>query len=396
MSRLIPVADLTRRHGANREVPYWLPGETRTTSRQDLDIAIARATGTAVEQDPFNILVLNYTMKCPLACDYCCYTCGPKRPETMEFEFALRLVDQAADLGVFGEFGFTGGEPLVFFEEIVALTTRMAERGIPFSMISACDWAVDEAKTRAYIDPLADRGMSVLTISHDPSHERWVPREHVYRVVDRVLARNVRVVICGSFYDDSTDLKKMFPEFVDHPMVDYVTRVVLPTVGRSANKPIVAATYPNTDLKGGDTCYKRFYHDVTVFWDGEVYPCCSVYNRATPGISYGNLYDTPLAEIWDRISGSLFLRMIKRQGFTELLDLLRERAPDLESRLPDPAATIGPCHMCNLLMKDPVTSRRVHEVFEAEERARVTELLRSITSAYGEEMARNVVQTVLR
>jgi MoaA/NifB/PqqE/SkfB family radical SAM enzyme len=396
MTRLIPQADLTRRHGAGRELPVWPAAEPRTTSRQDLDIAIAQATGTAVEADPFNILVLNYTMKCPLACDYCCYTCGPKRPETMDFPLALRLVDQAADLGVFGEFGFTGGEPLVYFDEIVALTTRMAERRIPFSMISACDWAVDDAKTRAYVDPLAERGMSVLTISHDPSHERWVPREHVYRVVDRVLHHNVRVVLCGSFYDDSVDLKKMFPEYVGNPQVDYVTRVVLPTIGRSANKQIVAESYPHTDLKGPDTCYKRFYHDVTVFWDGEVYPCCSVYNRATPGISYGNVYDTPLAEVWDRISGSLFLKMIKRQGFSDLLQLLRERAPDLEGRLPDPTRTVGPCHLCNLLMKDPVISRRVHEVFEAEERARVGELLRSITSAYGEDVARGVMQTVLR
>src|SRR5262249_37618427 len=160
-----------------------------------------------------------------------------------------------------------------------------------FSMISACDWATDDAETRARIDPLAERGMSVFTVSHDPSHERWVPREHVYRTVDRLLTLGVRTVICGSFYDDKTDLKPMLPEHGANARGRVVTRVVLPKIGRAGRKELVPTSYPNADLEGGGTCYKRFYHDVTVFWDGEVYPCCSVYSRDTPGISSGNVYE---------------------------------------------------------------------------------------------------------
>jgi organic radical activating enzyme len=392
----IPILDLSHRSGANRILPDWGATPARSTRSTNTEVAVAQALGASIEADPFNIFILNYTMKCPLACDYCCYTCGPKRPETMDFDLAMKLVDQAADLGVFTECGFTGGEPLVYLDEVLAITARMAKRGLPFSMISACDWATDAATTRRYIDSLVERGLSVFTISHDPSHERWVPREHVSRVMDRVLEQGVRAVMCGSFYDDSVDLRTMFPEYVDNPNVSFVSRVVLPKVGRSSQKKIDAELYPHVDLRGGDTCYKRFFHDVTVFWDGEVYPCCSVYNRDTPGISYGNVYDTPLVEIWDRIAGSLFLRMIKRDGFTELLRFLQERAPDLTEKLPDASRAIGPCHLCNLIMKDPLVSDRVHQIFADLERERVSTLLGRIRTGYGETVASRLVEQVIQ
>jgi hypothetical protein len=214
-------------------------------------------------------------------------------------------------------------------------------------------------------------------------------------VVDRVLHHGVRAVICGSFYDDSTDLRRLFPQYAEHPRVSFVNRVVLPDVGRASKQRITAEKYPHTDLVGGDTCYKRLFHDVTVFWDGEVYPCCSVYNRQTPGISYGNVYDSPLADIWDRIAGSLFLRFIKRQGLSALVALLRAEAPDLAPVLPELDRTIGPCHVCNLLMRDPAIARRVHEIFDREERRRVRELLGSIRSNHGDAAAEAVMQAAL-
>lgn len=334
-------------------------------------------------------------MTCPLACDYCCYTCGPKRTETMDLDFAMSLVDQAATLGVFDEFGFTGGEPLVYFDDILKLTTRMAGYGMPFSMISACDWAADDASTRAKLLPLIDRGMSVFTASYDPSHERFVPRDYVRRAIDTMLSKGRRSVLCGSFYDDTTNLAELFPQYADNPMVSLVTRVVLPKVGRMERRDDVQPSYyKGTDTSSGGTCYKRFYHDVTVFWDGEVYPCCSVYNRATPGISYGNAYDEPLVDIWDRIAGSLFLRYIKQGGFDVLYDFIGKRDPALAARLPDRSKTIGPCHLCSVMMRDADLSRDIHALFAQEELERVRTIIGRLRDQHGKG-ADNILKEIL-
>ena len=74
-----------------------------------------------------NALVLNYTMTCPLACDFCCYGCAPTRKEKIELRLALRLVSEAAEMGKFSSIGFTGGEPLLYADDILLIGKTTSE-----------------------------------------------------------------------------------------------------------------------------------------------------------------------------------------------------------------------------------------------------------------------------
>ena len=327
------------------------------------------ARGIEIERDRQNVLVLNYTRRCPLACDFCCYSCGPRHAETMDVELALDLVDQAAGLGVFAELSFTGGEPFESYDDILRISARTAEHGMPFSIISAGAWATDEHEVDRLLRPLIANGMTSLAVSHDPSHERWVSRDQIRGVVRRAVALGLDTSVIGTFHDAETRLEDLFPEFADDADVSLHSTLVAPDVGRMTHKPSrTRALRAQIDGSFADTCYKRVYHDVTVFWDGEVYPCCSVYNRQTPGISYGNVYSTPLWQIWDRIEASLFLRTIKHHGFTDLYRLIERLDPDLAGILPDPASAMGARHLRRQMISDPDISTRVHEVLDREAR----------------------------
>jgi hypothetical protein len=350
------------------------------------------------EGDPFNILILNYTMKCPLACDYCCYSCSPKRTETMDKAFALDLVDQASELGVFGQCGWTGGEPLIYYDEVLEISARMQARNLPFSMISSCYWADSKASAERVIGDLAGLGMAVFTATHDGSHANWVPQGHIRNAVEAALDAGVHVCLCASFYDDSMRLEAMFPDLVGHPDVDFVNRVVLPDAGRTGRKSveITPASYPNlAPTVGAGACYKRIYHDLTVFWDGEAYPCCSIYNRATPGISLGNLYREPLSAVWDRLEGSLLYRLIKGEGFDALYALLQRLDPELAATLPDPGTAVGPCHLCNRIFRDPEQSRRIFDAVAAQEREEIRQMLSLVRRHSGEAAAEAVMRESL-
>jgi MoaA/NifB/PqqE/SkfB family radical SAM enzyme len=370
MTRQLPVVDISRRREPLRTLLTWERGEPLATDRQDLVAERALARGLEIEPDRHNVLVLNYTMACPLSCDFCCYACGPRRTETMDRALAFDLVDQAADLGVFGACSFTGGDPFVYYDDMLAISRRMAQHGLPFTAISACAWATDDDAVDEMLRPLVDAGMTCITASHDPSHEQWVPRANVVRVVSRALALGVRAGVFGTFYE-RTDLDALFPELADLDGVTLQARPVAFGVGRLKQAEPSHDAYQDRELGGEPTCYRRVYHDVTVFWDGEVYPCCSVYNRATPGISYGNVYATSLREIWDRIEDSLFLRVVKRTGFRDLYALLGQLDPELARELPDPSGADGACRLCNRLMSDATTSSRVHAVLAEEEQRRV-------------------------
>ena len=157
----LPIVDASRT-GPDRPPPAWPAGPARTTQRQDYIATRARTRGYEIEPDLHNVLVLNYTMKCPLACDFCCFSCGPRRTETMELDLALDLVDQAARLGVFSEIGFTGGEPFAYYDEILRVSERIAQHGLPFSVISACEWATDVEEIDRKLRPLIDNGMTCV------------------------------------------------------------------------------------------------------------------------------------------------------------------------------------------------------------------------------------------
>jgi hypothetical protein len=272
---------------------------------------------------------------------------------------------------VFSRFGFTGGDPFAFYDDLVLISERMAEHQIPFEAISACAWATSPAEISSHLNPLIENGMTRFVVSHDPSHERWVSRHQVRSVVTAAVEMGLRTSIYGTFYDERSRLEDLFPELAAVEGITLESRTVGPGIGRMRNVKTSRHPLPNRDSERDDTCYNRVYHDVTVFWDGETYPCCSVYNRETPGISYGNLYAEPLWRIWDRLEGSLFLRTIKRTGFAELYALLGQVAPELQRRLPEPETAASVCHLCHLIMRDPDMSEEIHQVLVQEELARV-------------------------
>ena len=395
VSKPIPRFDTTS-YRLDQEPLARLVQQRRTIRRQAAEDERAALAGREIEGDPFNILILNYTMKCPLACDYCCYGCSPKRTETMDKSFALDLVDQAAELGVFGQCGWTGGEPLIFYDEVLEITERMQERNLPFSMISSCYWAETREGADSVIADLARHGMAVFTATHDGSHENWVPQSYIRNAVEAALDRGVHVCLCASFYDDTLRLESMFPEFTGRLDVDFVNRVVLPDVGRAARRAITPQSYPNMATTiGAGACYKRIYHDLTVFWDGQAYPCCSIYNRATQGLSIGDLYEESLASVWDRLEGSLLYRMIKGEGFDALYDLLERIEPGLAATLPARADAVGPCHLCHLMFRDEDKARAIFDAVGRHERDQVMQLLRVVRNQAGAEAERGILMDAL-
>lgn len=372
--RSLPLLDVTATRRPGRDLPGYDPSQRRSLRQHEELLAQARASGARLEADPFNVLVLNYTMKCPLACDFCCYACNPGRTETMDLEFALDIVDQAAALGVFEQAGFTGGEPLLFTSEILTICERLREHAMGFSMISSCHWATDDATTATLVGRLVDLGMSVLSISHDPSHGKFVPLDNVRRAVRHARDRGCPVVVCASHYRAGDKLADVLPDLVDLPGVELVDRVVLP-VGMSTRRRLTPQGYGLTQDIESFACYKRIFHDITVFWDGSVYPCCSVYNRSTSGLRIGNLYDEPLARVWDRVEGSLKYRLMKRQGFGAMYDLIAAVDPQVAALLPDPAESLGPCQLCHRIFSDRALTARIEEAFERHEREQIGAVL---------------------
>jgi MoaA/NifB/PqqE/SkfB family radical SAM enzyme len=78
-------------------------------------------------------LIIQYTDKCNARCPQCSMrVTEPFRRSTMERDTVKRMIDHAAENGV-NALSFTGGEPLLFFDDIMELVTYAGEAGIKYT-----------------------------------------------------------------------------------------------------------------------------------------------------------------------------------------------------------------------------------------------------------------------
>ena len=321
-----------------------------------------------------DVLVLNYTLACPLSCDFCCYGCHPKRKEKMPLEAAKSLITEAAALPSFTSIGLTGGEVFMFEEELILLSEHIHLNGFPFTVATAAHWATSIERSRDLAKTLVSNGLKRANISCDYAHAEFVPRENVIRAALAFAELKIPVYIVGTFIDAKSSLELFIPELLNQPYI-YLRTKRIAKIGRATK------THVQYDLADENSveksCYRRRHHDLVVFWDGNVYPCCSTFNRATNGLSLGNAFEMPLKEIWKKLEFSSLFRIMKTTGFRQIIEILGRYDNKLMSQLPDLKTFPGACSYCNSVFSNRRISDEIKNIFALYEAD-------TLVAAYGE------------
>ena len=310
----------------------------------------------------------------------------------MPLDQALRLVQETADISSISCLGLTGGEPLLFWDEIQEVMRQAASIHLPFTIATAAHWAADPREARARIDFMLAQGLSRANISCDPSHEEWVSRETVQRAASLLAENGVETHIVGTFKDVSI-ASSYFESFPKLEALQIHPRIVA-KVGMATKWSLTALDEEFTldEL----TCYRRVHHDLVVFWDGKAYPCCSTFNRATPGIVVGNAFQEPLKDIWMRVEGSLKFRTIKRRGFGALYKIIQDRAPELHARLPTAKGCRGACSLCNSIFRDASLAQGIDTVMQDYEVDQFVGIMEHVERVHGPATVEAIVNELER
>ena len=106
-----------------------MPDLTPTLTRSEI-----RNAGDAGTERTFrpNYLSFAGTYQCNLACPHCCVPI--EWPDRLDIPTAIRFLEQASAAGI-DMLGFTGGEPFVYPEFVIAVTRRAAELGFRFDKL---------------------------------------------------------------------------------------------------------------------------------------------------------------------------------------------------------------------------------------------------------------------
>jgi organic radical activating enzyme len=105
-----------------------------------------------------NYLSFAGTYQCNLTCAHCCVPI--EWTDRLDIPTALRFLEDAHAHGI-ELLGFTGGEPFLYPEFVIALTRRAAQLGFRFDKIVTNGvWFTDEPRLRAILGDLKDAGFS--------------------------------------------------------------------------------------------------------------------------------------------------------------------------------------------------------------------------------------------
>src|SRR5436190_14634309 len=116
-----------------------------------------------------NYLSFAGTYQCNLDCPHCCVPI--EWPDRLDIAVAVRFLEDASAEGV-EVLGFTGGEPFLYPEFLLALTRRGAELGLRFDKVQTNGvWFRDEAHLEQTLTDLCKAGFTgKLGLSVDKFH----------------------------------------------------------------------------------------------------------------------------------------------------------------------------------------------------------------------------------
>ena len=144
------------------------------------------------------------TRRCTAACDHCAVGAHPRAAGAIPVTRLHGLIDEAVRVGTFGELTFTGGEPFLLKDDLVALVRRAHGYAFKTRIISNAYWAVNDEAATALISALRDAGLDERrTFSTGTFHQRFVPVERVVTAARASIAHGVRTHVSVEDCDQS-------------------------------------------------------------------------------------------------------------------------------------------------------------------------------------------------
>ena len=289
-------------------------------------------------------LVLVYNMACPLKCDFCCHAVEDYGPIKMKPETAIDWIRQAGEIESCWLTVFTGGEPFLYYKDLLHILEQTQDTGMKFRIVTAAHWAETYELARAKLEPLKERGLYELSVSSDPSHQEWVPASYAQNAVQAALDLGIIAEVASVFWSPDEKIE----DTVDVPLGALTVRHFAIPIGRSKNVEVTPQQYRVGEERFFG-CGKPLNYDATVYPEGDVYPCCSGGFNIKAQLSFGNLFQDSLQTVLDRMHADRYTRLILEVGLGPVYELAKLRFPEVHAKLPELDPHVSLCQVCALV-----------------------------------------------
>lgn len=223
------------------------------------------------------------TYRCNFECDHCFLYCSPNTPGTFTIQQVEEVLQEALKIGTIKMIYFEGGEPTLYYPLLLESVHRSHQKGFEVGIVSNAYGALAEEDAHLWLAPLAEAGLSVLSVSDDAFHygdDRDNPTVIARKVGDQLELNSFPICIDP-------------PEVITAPPGEKGQSLIAGGAkfrGRAADKLTEGLpTRPWSELK--ECPYEDLVSPSRVHVDsyGYIHIC--------QGISIGNFWEKPLSEI---------------------------------------------------------------------------------------------------
>lgn len=300
-----------------------------------------------------NYLSFAGTYQCNLACPHCCVPI--EWTDRLAIDVAIRFLEDAFTFGI-DTLGFTGGEPFVYPEFVVAVTRRAAQLGFRFDrVVTNGVWHRDLKELRRILTELRDAGFAgKLGLSVDKFHGiHTADLADFCRTARKVFGRDniISLNYASRRPDAGLEPVRALAKELDAVLEwsDLLGRYLLvsPDLTVTLNWNHLA---PVERAEGMDGAWdgKWFAEDycegpgqaLIVTPRGEVKPCCG-FASDLDQLTIGNIHEDSVRTIVRRARRHPYVGKVFREGLTAIRDEILAREP---SSLP--GATSNHCFFC--------------------------------------------------
>lgn len=301
-----------------------------------------------------NYLSFAGTYQCNLRCPHCCVPI--EWTDRLDIPTALRFLEQAHAAGI-EWLGFTGGEPFLYPEFLLALTRRAAQLGFRFDKLMTNGvWHHNAAHARQVLSQLRDAGYTgKIGLSVDKFHGmEMVKLAEFCRVTREVFARDTILSLsyASRAVDQGLEPIRRLAQALDGVVTwsELLGRYLLVsedftmTVCWNHLAPVERAeNLPGNPWDG--TWFEEDYCEgpgqaLIVNPKGEVKPCCG-FASDLDQLTIGNIYTDSVEDIIAFARRHPVVGTIFRRGLSAIRDEILARDPTAL-----PGATSNHCFFC--------------------------------------------------
>ena len=294
------------------------------------------------------------TFQCNLKCPHCCVPI--EWEDYLDIPTAVRFLEQAHEAGI-RTLGFTGGEPFVYPEFVIALSKRAAELGMRFDKVQTNGvWFEDEKQLYKVLRGLKRAGFNgKLGLSVDKFHGiKTAKLAEFCRAGRKIFDRDN--VISLSYASRSPEegldpIRKLATELdavIDWSPLLHRYLLVAPEFTMTLNWNHLAAVERAEKLPGDSWDGEWFKEDycegpgqaLIVNPKGDVKPCCG-FASDLDQLTIGNIHTDSVEQVIKQGRAHPVVGRIFSKGLSSIRDEILERDPDSL-----PGKTSNHCFFC--------------------------------------------------